>query len=43
MDSGNLSMNYHRYEVLPWIIIFVTALLILAFFAWLGFDGWKEL
>ena len=36
-----MSVKYHvmtpkYYEVLPWIIIFITALLVLAFLSWLG-------
>ena len=36
-------MIWHRYEVLPWIIIFIVAMLVLAFLAWLGWDRWSDL
>ena len=38
-----VAMIWHRYEVLPWIIIFITALLVLAFLSWLGWDSWSDL
>jgi hypothetical protein len=36
-------MTPRHYEALPWIIIFITALLVLAFLSWLGWDGWSDL
>jgi hypothetical protein len=35
-------MTPRRYEALPWIIIFITALLVLAFLSWLGWDQWSD-
>jgi len=35
-------MTPRHYEALPWIIIFITALLVLAFLSWLGWDNWSE-
>ena len=35
-------MIWHRYEVLPWILIFITALLVLVFLSWLGWDNWSD-
>jgi hypothetical protein len=32
-----------HYEVLPWILIFITALLVLAFLSWLGWNNWSDL
>ena len=32
-----------RYEVLPWIVILLCALAVLAFLGWLGYDNWAEL
>jgi hypothetical protein len=32
-----------RYYGLPWIIIFIIFLLVIAFIAWLGYDNWHEL
>jgi len=30
-------------QALPWIIIFVIILLLLAFFGWIGYENWSEL
>lgn len=30
-------------HVLPWLIVFIVILLILAFLAWLGYDNWSDL
>jgi len=36
-------MTPKHYEVLPWILIFITALLVLAFLSWLGWNNWSDL
>ena len=36
-------MTPKHYEALPWIIILITALLVLAFLSWLGWDHWSDL
>ena len=36
-------MTPKHYEALPWILIFITALLVLAFLSWLGWDRWSDL
>ena len=36
-------MTPKHYEALPWIIIFITAMLVLAFLSWLGWDSWSDL
>ena len=35
-------MTPRHYTALPWIIIFITAMLVLAFLAWLGWDNWSD-
>lgn len=39
-------MNYHTrnklHDAMPWIIVFIVVLLIMAFFGWLGFNNWSE-
>jgi hypothetical protein len=32
-----------HYQALPWIMVFVVALLVLAFLAWLGYDNWSDI
>lgn len=36
-------LYFHSPNATPWIIILIFILLVLAFFAWLGFDNWSEL
>jgi len=36
-----MNWMHRRYEVLPWIIIFIVAMLVLAFLSWLGWDRWE--
>jgi hypothetical protein len=35
-------MTPHLREALPWIIIFIMILLLLAFFGWLGYEHWDN-
>jgi len=35
-------MTSRHYEALPWIIIFIVAMLVLAFLSWLGWDNWSD-
>ena len=35
--------RFRRYDVLPWIVIFIIVLLVLAFLSWLGWDRWTDL
>ena len=36
-------MTPRHYEALPWILIFITALLVMGFLCWLGWDNWSDL
>lgn len=35
-------MTPHLRETLPWIILLIIILLILAFLAWTGYDHWSD-
>jgi hypothetical protein len=36
-------MTPKHYEVLPWIIIVIVALVAMAVASWIGFDRWSDL
>jgi len=36
-------MTPQHYEALPWILIFITVMLVLALLCFIGWNGWSDL